>query len=172
MRSVVEARAPGAAPPHLLAREMLGRVPIKALDRVRAIGKAANVAGNKRSFFIALLTLATAGCSAESRTIGPDLPQTPPHGAADPRIARYERNVYQVSQGGRHFTWYGCAACHGADATGWRNLNDQQWANGSGFDQLYRFIAAGHQGALARYGERIRPSSSGRSPLMFARFRS
>lgn len=95
------------------------------------------------------------GCSEESRTLGPDLPQTPPEGAGDPRADRYEGNVYQVSQGGRYFTWYGCAGCHGSDAQGRLNLGDAQGAHGDSVDQTYAFIARGHPGKLATYGDRI-----------------
>jgi mono/diheme cytochrome c family protein len=115
------------------------------------------VSGRKRFPLLVVLVAALAGCSAESRSVGPDLPQTEPNGAQDPRAARYERNAYQVAQGGRYFTWYGCGVCHGSDATGARNLNDKLWAHGSDLDQVYRYIARGHGGALARYGERIPP---------------
>ncbi|KTF69374.1 hypothetical protein ACNFJ7_04650 [Sphingomonas sp. HT-1] len=57
-----------------------------------------------RASLTGLMALMVAGCSAESRSAGPDLPQTGPTGAQDPRAARYERNVYQVAQGGRYFT--------------------------------------------------------------------
>ncbi len=96
-----------------------------------------------------------AGCSAESRSVGPDLPQTQPFGAQDPRAARYEGNAYQIAQGGRYFTWYGCGGCHGSDASGPLNLNDKLWKRGGDLDQVYRSIASGHAGAMARYGARI-----------------
>ncbi|MDT8757296.1 cytochrome c [Sphingomonas psychrotolerans] len=99
--------------------------------------------------------LLLASCSEESRTLAADLPQTAPKGSQDPRAAKYERNVYQVSQGGRYFTWYGCGGCHGSDAGGALNLNDKIWVHGSNFDQVYGYIAGGHAGALAQYGERI-----------------
>lgn len=104
---------------------------------------------------LALCVLALAGCGGESRTVGPDLPQTAPISGQDPRAARYERNVYQVAQGGRYFTWYGCGGCHGGDAKGVLNLGDKIWAHDDDLDQVYAFIARGHPGDLARYGERI-----------------
>jgi mono/diheme cytochrome c family protein len=103
---------------------------------------------------LAFVVLA-AGCSKESRTLGPDLPQTPPNGASDPRAAKYQDNVYQVSQGGRYFAWYGCAACHGSGAKGRLDLGDKQWAHGGDLAQVYAFIAKGHPGTLAHYGDRI-----------------
>lgn len=95
------------------------------------------------------------GCSKEARTLAADLPQTPPHGAADPRIAKYQDNVYQVAQGGRYFTWYGCGACHASGATGARDLGDGRWRHGGAFDQVYRFVADGHRRAGLRYGDTI-----------------
>lgn len=108
-----------------------------------------------RFSLIAACALLAASCSEESRTLGADLPQTAPKGAQDPRAAKYERNVYQVSQGGRYFTWYGCGECHGAEAKGALNLSDKIWAHGSDLDQVYDYITKGHSGALAHYGKRI-----------------
>ena len=102
----------------------------------------------------ALVAPAT-GCSKEARTLGPDLPATAPNGPGDPRAVKYEGNVYQVAQGGRYFTWYGCGGCHGSGAQGAANLGDQQWAHGGALDQVYAFIARGHGGALSAYGDRI-----------------
>lgn len=102
-----------------------------------------------------MMFVALASCGQESRTVGPDLPQTAPNGPQDPRAAKYEGNAYQVAQGGRYFTWYGCGACHGADAQGGRDLRDKVWRHGSELNQVYAFIAHGHPGPLARYGARI-----------------
>jgi cytochrome c oxidase cbb3-type subunit 3 len=103
---------------------------------------------------LALVAMAAA-CSKESRTLGPDLPQTSPDGADDPRAGKYQDNVYQVGQGGRYFTWYGCAGCHGLEAKGRLALGDSIWVHGGDLDQVYAFIAHGHPGKLARYGDRI-----------------
>ena len=59
-----------------------------------------------------LLLLAVSACSNEARPVSAALPQTPPTGAGDPRIDQYQKNQYQISQGGRYFIWYGCARCH------------------------------------------------------------
>lgn len=102
----------------------------------------------------AVLTIAVlAGCSREARSVYATPPQTPPHGPDDPRVPFYQGNAYQVSQGGRYFSWYGCAACHGQDAKGALALGDGVWAHGGGFDQVYASIAQRHPGE--RYGERI-----------------
>lgn len=101
----------------------------------------------------ALLLLA--GCSREARTLEPEQPQTPPNGPADPRIPYFTGDVYQIAQGGRYFTWYGCGGCHGAGSQGARNLDDPIWKHGGSFDRVYAFIAHGHPGALAHYGERV-----------------
>ena len=102
-----------------------------------------------------LLGLLAAACSREARTVGPDLPQTPPNGRADPRAAKYEQNAYQISQGGRYFTWYGCGACHASDAKGVLNLGDEYWKHGGSLTDVYATIAHGHPGALAHLGDRI-----------------
>lgn len=102
-----------------------------------------------------MIALPVASCSAESRSAGPDLPQTAPKGAQDPRAAAYERNLYQVAQGGRYFTWYGCGSCHGSTAQGPLNLGDRVWVHGSDLDQVYGFIASRHLGARPGYAARI-----------------
>jgi mono/diheme cytochrome c family protein len=106
--------------------------------------------------FAFLLGLAAlSGCSGENRALESDQPQTPPHGADDPRATKYEQNSYQISQGGRYFTWYGCEACHGTDATGVSNLEDTQWRFGGAFDQIYQSIAQGRGSAMPSYGAKI-----------------
>lgn len=100
-----------------------------------------------------ILAACLCACSPEARTVGPTVPQTPPAGDQDPRIAAYEGNLYQVSQGGRYFGWYGCTGCHTDAAPGVLNLPDSEWRHGSTFPQVYAAIADRH-GAL-RFGERI-----------------
>lgn len=101
------------------------------------------------------LVAIVAGCSREVRSLSSDQPATPPTGGADPRAPHYEQNAYQVAQGGRYFSWYGCVGCHGAGAEGATNLADPRRRHGTDVDQVYRFIAHGHAGALASYGDRI-----------------
>lgn len=105
---------------------------------------------NSGGALLALLMLALSGCSREARLIASDQPQTAPHGRADPRSQRYLGNVYQVAQGGRYYSWYGCAACHGPVGTSATDLS-----NGSrlGVPDLYAAIAAGH--GAAGYSTRI-----------------
>jgi cytochrome c oxidase cbb3-type subunit III len=103
-------------------------------------------------FAIALLL---AGCQREARDIGPSLPQTAPRGADDLRIGYYQDNVYQVAQGARYFSWYGCAACHGEGASGVRDLGDGRWRHGGSFDQVFASIAERH-GDLS-YAARVPP---------------
>lgn len=109
----------------------------------------------RRALLASMIALPAAGCSTESRSAGPDLPQTAPTGAQDPRAAAYERNLYQVAQGGRYFTWYGCGGCHGVGTPGARNLGDHSWVHGSHLDQVYGFIANRHPGTPAGYAARI-----------------
>jgi mono/diheme cytochrome c family protein len=102
----------------------------------------------------ALLVALVAGCTREARLLASDQPQTPPDGPGDPRASRYEDNVYQLSQGGRYFSWYGCAGCHGPAVRGALDLADGHWLHGGAVNQVYASIAAGHPAPL-RYGERI-----------------
>lgn len=88
-------------------------------------------------------------CSQESRALGPDQPQTAPRAAHDPRAPGYDGSAYQIAQGGRYFTWYGCGGCHGADATGVRDLK----AYGGGVEQVYLAIVQRH--GRADYGARV-----------------
>jgi cytochrome c oxidase cbb3-type subunit 3 len=83
-------------------------------------------------------------CSQEARMLGPNMPQTRPAGDDDPRIPAYQSNFYQVAQGGRYFTWYGCAACHRDDAAGALNLADGRWYRGGGFAHVFHSIADRH----------------------------
>lgn len=91
-----------------------------------------------------ILLFALSACSKEARSLGPAVPQTPPHGPSDPRIAQYQDNVFQISQGGRYFSWYGCGACHSDALPGVRNLADRHWTRGSGFDRVYAAIVQRH----------------------------
>jgi cytochrome c oxidase cbb3-type subunit 3 len=103
----------------------------------------------------AMLATMLSGCAREGRLLASDQPQTPPDGPADPRARRYGDNFYQLAQGGRYFTWYGCAGCHGPTAKGTLDLADGRWVHGGAANQIYAFIAAGHPSPLPRYGERI-----------------
>jgi len=93
-------------------------------------------------------------CTRESRTIGPEQPQTPPNGANDPRIANFEGNAYQIAQGGRYFTWYGCGTCHTEGAPGRRDLALEMTRRSRSFDTVYALIA-GHRGVPVDYAARI-----------------
>lgn len=83
-------------------------------------------------------------CSMEAREVDPGQPQTAPTGPDDPRASRFEGNLFQVAQGGRYFTWYGCGACHGAEAKGVLDLADVRWRHGGEVDAVYRSIAERH----------------------------
>lgn len=100
-----------------------------------------------------LLAGCLGACSNEARIVGPSPPQTPPAGNGDTRVAAYQDNLNQVSQGGRYFAWYGCSGCHAEGAPGALNLPDGAWRHGGGFADVYGAIAARH-GAL-RFGERV-----------------
>lgn len=102
-----------------------------------------------------LALAALSSCSGENRALGTNQPQTPPHSGDDPRTARYELDAYQLAQGGRYFTWYGCGVCHGTAATGVGNLEDSQWRYGDRFHQIYRSIAGGRGTMMPAYGAKI-----------------
>lgn len=93
---------------------------------------------------VMLLALVLYGCSREARKLGPELPQTAPAGNSDPRISSYQDNFYQLSEGGRYFSWYGCSLCHGEDSVGDRSLADSRWIYGGGFADVYRAIVQRH----------------------------
>jgi cytochrome c oxidase cbb3-type subunit 3 len=99
--------------------------------------------------------LAVSGCSSEKRAVGPAVPQTPPNGTNDPRAALYKANAYQLSQGSRYFTWYGCGQCHHAGARGALDLGDGRWSFGGRFDQIYTSIAQGRSPDMPAYAATI-----------------
>ena len=101
---------------------------------------------------LVVMAMLLSACSAEKRAVGPDQPRTPPNGPSDPRINLIENNVYQVSQGSRYFTWYGCGSCHAQGAQGYLELGDGKWRRGGAFDAVYGAIATGH---TPSYADRI-----------------
>ena len=96
-------------------------------------------------------------CQPERRDLSLGQPITAPTGPADPRAKLFEDNFYQLSQGGRLFTWYGCGSCHDASATGYRNLGDRLWRYGGSPDKVYASIATGRPNGMPAYGQRIPP---------------
>src|SRR4051812_9928218 len=81
-----------------------------------------------RTFLVLLIATATAGCQREQRELRLD----PPTAAALDKIALmpngisgappnvyfaldkpYENNAYNLSQGKRLYSWFGCKSCHG-----------------------------------------------------------
>lgn len=125
---------------------------------MRGVGDAALAPAGRFSatrFVGVLVVLIVTACSNEVRPVGADLPQTPPTGAGDPRIDHYQKNAYQVSQGSRYYTWYGCGGCHASGASGGPDLGLGRWRHGDSFDAVYASIAHGHTGDLAAYGKQI-----------------
>jgi len=106
-----------------------------------------------RGLTIVLIAACLCGCSKEARDLGPSLPQTRPVDDNDARITAYQDNLYQVSQGGRYFSWYGCSSCHTDTAKGDLNLTDDRWHSGSGFAHVFGSIADRH-GRLG-FGARV-----------------
>jgi cytochrome c oxidase cbb3-type subunit 3 len=87
-----------------------------------------------------LLLLLLSACEKEARVIASDQPQTSPRSVHDPRVSGYEINAYQVSQGGRYFTWYGCGRCHARGSS--RDLTTAGARRG--LPSLYTAIAQRH----------------------------
>ena len=96
-------------------------------------------------------------CQPERRELALGQPLTPPGGQDDPRAPLFEDNFYQVSQGGRLFTWYGCGGCHEDSAPGFRNLGDRLWRYGGGPDQVYASIARGRPDGMPAFEHRAPP---------------
>jgi len=96
-----------------------------------------------------------AGCTREARLVASDQPQTPPTGPHDPRAERYEGNFYQVSQGGRYFSWYGCEACHGNSARPTLDLAGPGRRRTATLRDTYAAIATGHPAPISRYADKI-----------------
>lgn len=111
--------------------------------------------GCKAGSLALAIGLILSACEPERRELALGEPITPPTGPGDPRAKLFEDNFYQVSQGGRLFTWYGCGACHDASATGYRNLNDRLWRHGGSVDQIYASIAKGREGGMPAFEGRI-----------------
>jgi mono/diheme cytochrome c family protein len=95
------------------------------------------------------------GCQPEKRTIGPSPPVTPPVSDADPRAVLYQKNAWQIAQGGRLFAWYGCQGCHTDTATGALDLADDHWQNGGGLAQVWTSIAEGRADGMPAYAGRV-----------------
>ncbi len=106
-----------------------------------------------RGRVVLMIAAVLSGCTGEARTVGPTVPQTPPRSDTDPRIPAYAGNFHQISQGGRYFGWYGCAACHDERPDPVRNPADGRWRHGAGFAAVYAAIADRH-GPL-EYGRAI-----------------
>lgn len=99
--------------------------------------------------------LALCACAPEKRDVGPAPPVTPPLSEQDQRIPLYQENKWQISQGGRFFTWYGCQSCHTEHAKGALDLTDDQWKNGGGFTAVWASIAAGRTDGMPGYAGRV-----------------
>jgi cytochrome c oxidase cbb3-type subunit 3 len=100
--------------------------------------------------FLMVMLVAGVSCSKEARKLASEQPQTPPLGASDPRIPAYADNVYQISQGARYFTWYGCGSCHASGAK-WVITEQSSPPQAKALATVYRFLANGH----ATYGNKI-----------------
>jgi cytochrome c oxidase cbb3-type subunit 3 len=84
-------------------------------------------------FFVVIAAVALAGCEREERQLRLDPPlaaaldelrlMSNGIGGAPPEIyfgldKPYESNAYDLSEGKRLYTWFGCGSCHGQDGQG------------------------------------------------------
>ena len=104
--------------------------------------------------FLAGMASLLSACGREVRDDAM-LARTGPRDPEDPRIVYFDRNAYQIGQGGRYAVWYGCNTCHGQGAQGVLNLGDRDWRYGGGYPDIYRSIAERHRAEEGRYGERV-----------------
>jgi len=120
-------------------------------------GKVRHRALDQMSSVIALIavTVLAVGCAQEKRAVGAAPPSTPPTGPNDPRAARIEANVFEVSEGGRQFRWAGCDQCHGSTAAGFARLDDPAWRCGGDVARIYASIAQGCGQGMPAYGGRL-----------------
>ena len=69
---------------------------------------------------------------------------------------RYERNAYQVSQGGRYFVWFNCSGCHANGGGGMGPpLMDANWIYGGEIDQIAASILQGRPNGMPSFRGRI-----------------
>lgn len=70
---------------------------------------------------------------------------------------RYRRNAYQLSEGKRLFTWFGCRECHGEGQGTARGpaLLDGWWNYGADIETIYLSLRDGRAGGMPAFGSRL-----------------
>jgi cytochrome c oxidase cbb3-type subunit 3 len=106
----------------------------------------------RRARILLPLALLAGACSAEQRSLVAQQPFSAPLGPKDPRIPAIMSNHYQISQGGRYFTWFGCSGCHDGAGRDWpRSKRFDQIYAAMGHNQFDRLIAPEQRWQLAAY---------------------
>lgn len=119
-----------------------GKVRHRAVDQIGAIA-------------LVMAAVLAGACTPEKRLVGPAPPSTPPTGPDDPRAARIQANVFEISEGGRQFRWAGCGQCHGNSASGFARLDDAAWRCGGDVSRIYASIANGCRPGMPAFGDRL-----------------
>ena len=71
---------------------------------------------------------------------------------ADPRIRRFERNAWHVSEGQRLYTEYNCVECHAHGGGGiGPALMDEEWIYGSTSPQIVATLIQGRPNGMPSY---------------------
>ena len=114
---------------------------------------------------VAACTLLVVGCERERREFhagpvraplpGPRLstlkagePDARPD-PADPVGEHYEKNAFDISQGGRLYRWFNCNGCHAAGGGGMGPaLMDDEWRYGGSIDQIHATILEGRPNGM------------------------
>jgi cytochrome c oxidase cbb3-type subunit 3 len=129
------------------------------------------------SLATALAVLGTWGCEREKRAFEPSMSTVAPvaavrqsqlqpvgdgiAGAKAVDSAAYpfheERNAYALAEGKRLYTWFNCAACHGAGGGGAIGppLMDTQWVYGSAPANIFETITQGRPNGMPAFGARM-----------------
>lgn len=111
--------------------------------------------------------LALAGCDREARDPrGQPLPETsrggietttlyagtPDPSPPDPRAVEYEKNSYNLSEGGRLYRWMNCVGCHSHGGGGMGPpLMDDQWRYGGRIEQIVATIDQGRPNGMPSF---------------------
>jgi len=123
---------------------------------------------------VALALLALCGCKREERSFRQD----PPIAAALDGVAAmpngiggrppevyfalgkpYRSNAYQLSEGKRLYSWFGCPECHaeGQGSPRGPSLLDGWWNHGPGIETIYLSIRDGRPGGMPAFRTRLTP---------------
>jgi cytochrome c oxidase cbb3-type subunit III len=91
----------------------------------------------------------TANAPIETTTLFAGQPEpTPP----DPRAAAYEKNAYNLSEGGRLYRWMNCVGCHSHGGGGMGpSLMDDEWRYGGRIEQIVATILQGRPNGMPSF---------------------